>query len=52
MRYNRCKRMLRKLISDEPGMCVGQDPNKLELGSFLESGDKGCVLWTMSAIKV
>ncbi|KAM5478773.1 hypothetical protein MaudMau93_008048 [Microsporum audouinii] len=49
---DRCKRMLRKLISDEPGMCVGQDPNKLELGSFLESGDKGCVLWTMSAIKL
>ncbi|PGH10715.1 hypothetical protein AJ79_05306 [Helicocarpus griseus UAMH5409] len=48
----RCKRMLRKLIGVEPeGMCVGSDPNKLDLGDFLESGDKGCVRWSMFAQK-
>lgn len=44
--------MLNKVIGTEPkGMCVGSDPNKLDLGTFLEAGDKGCVLWNMWAVE-
>ncbi|WEW59871.1 hypothetical protein PRK78_005352 [Emydomyces testavorans] len=49
---DRCKSMLNKVIGVEPkGMCVGSDANKLDLGSFLESGDKGCVLWNMWTVE-
>lgn len=48
---NRCKGNLRKVMGVEPkGQCVGSDPSKLDLGSFMESGDKGCVLWNMYAV--
>ncbi|KAF2759134.1 hypothetical protein EJ05DRAFT_475364 [Pseudovirgaria hyperparasitica] len=48
---DRCKRYLRKVMGVEPkGQCVGSDPSKLDLGSFLESGDKGCVLWNFYAV--
>ncbi|OQO02809.1 hypothetical protein B0A48_11092 [Cryoendolithus antarcticus] len=48
----RCHQELSKLIGIEPkGQCVSSDPSKLELGSFLENGDKGCVLWNMWAVQ-
>lgn len=48
----RCRQQLGKVIGVEPaGNCVGDDPEQLQLGSFVENGDKGCVMWTMSATK-
>ncbi|EEP80521.1 predicted protein [Uncinocarpus reesii 1704] len=48
----KCKDMLNKVIGIDPkGMCVGKDPKKLDLGSFLESSEKGCVLWNMWAVE-
>jgi hypothetical protein len=48
----RCRQELGKVIGLEPeGQCVGSDPAQLDLGSFFESGDKGCVLWNMWAVE-
>ncbi|KAI1373269.1 hypothetical protein F4677DRAFT_225983 [Hypoxylon crocopeplum] len=49
---DRCKQMLGKLIGDgSVSKCVGNDKNKLDLGTFVESGEKGCVTWNMWAVK-
>jgi hypothetical protein len=46
----RCRQELGKLMGIEPkGQCVGSDPAQLDLGTVLENGDKGCVLWNMWA---
>lgn len=31
--------------------CVGDDKNKLDLGSVWEVGEKGCVMWNMWAVR-
>ncbi|XXH01316.1 hypothetical protein Hte_007673 [Hypoxylon texense] len=49
---DRCKHMLGKLIGTESvSKCVGSDRDKLDLGTFVESGEKGCVTWNMWAVK-
>jgi hypothetical protein len=36
--------MLSKLTGHASvGQCVGNDKNKLDIGTFVESGEKGCV---------
>jgi hypothetical protein len=48
----RCRQELGKVIGLEPqGQCVGSDPSQLDLGTFIENGDKGCVLWNMWAVQ-
>ncbi|KAM0713457.1 hypothetical protein Q7P37_010419 [Cladosporium fusiforme] len=48
----RCLKELGKVIGLEPtGQCVGDDPEQLDLGTFLENSDKGCVMWNMWAVK-
>lgn len=48
----KCRQELNKVIGVEPkGQCVGSDPTQLDLGTFLENGDKGCVLWNMWAVQ-
>ncbi|KAI0517994.1 hypothetical protein F5B22DRAFT_601350 [Xylaria bambusicola] len=46
----RCKQMLGKFIGTESVSECVNDKSKLDLGSFIESGDKGCVVWNMWAI--
>ncbi|KAI1127400.1 hypothetical protein F5Y10DRAFT_242970 [Nemania abortiva] len=47
----RCKLMLGKLIGTQSVSACVNDTSKLDLGTFVESGDKGCVIWNMWAIK-
>jgi hypothetical protein len=50
--HYRCRQELGKVIGLEPeGQCVGSDPSLLDLGTFLENADKGCVLWNMWAVE-
>lgn len=44
--------MLGKLIGDGTvGKCDSDSSNKFGLGTIIESGEKGCVLWNMWATK-
>lgn len=37
--------MLGMFTGDEAiDMCIGDDPNKLDLGTIIENADKGCVV--------
>ncbi|PGH27604.1 hypothetical protein AJ80_00617 [Polytolypa hystricis UAMH7299] len=49
----RCQEMFGKVSGAQGnGKCVGKDPDQLDLGSFLEVGEKGCVLWNMWAVSM
>jgi hypothetical protein len=49
---HRCHKELGKAIGVEPqGQCVGGDPAKLDLGTFLENAENGCVLWNMWVVQ-
>ena len=48
----RCRQELGKVIDLEPqGQCVGSDPAQLDLGTFIENSDKGCVLCNIWAVQ-
>ncbi|KAF3020992.1 hypothetical protein E8E14_010084 [Neopestalotiopsis sp. 37M] len=44
---DRCKTMLANLIGDGPTTGCAGDTSKLDLGALLESGEKGCVFWSV-----